>query len=100
MTSDRKKPGVAFWATAVVVMLLVSYPLSIGPAHLIECSMNHPSVYRGMHAVYRPIGLVCRRSELATRIACRYTDVWGWRRPRLASGFWLPPGFEFEIGMN
>jgi len=31
MTS-RKKPGVAFWATVVVVVVLVAYPLSFGPA--------------------------------------------------------------------
>jgi hypothetical protein len=31
--TDRKKPGVAFWATVVVVVALVmGYPLSIGPA--------------------------------------------------------------------
>src|SRR5580704_8634282 len=32
MTTDRKKPGVAFWATVVVVVALVGYPLSFGPA--------------------------------------------------------------------
>jgi hypothetical protein len=32
MTIDRKKPGVAFWASVVVVVLLVAYPLSFGPA--------------------------------------------------------------------
>jgi hypothetical protein len=32
MDSDRKKPGVVFWATVVVVVALVAYPLSIGPA--------------------------------------------------------------------
>jgi hypothetical protein len=32
MGTDRKKPGVAFWATVVVVVLLVAYPLSFGPA--------------------------------------------------------------------
>ena len=31
MTSDRKHPGVAFWATVVMVVLLVGYPLSWGP---------------------------------------------------------------------
>jgi hypothetical protein len=31
MTS-RKQPGVAFWATVVVVVALVGYPLSFGPA--------------------------------------------------------------------
>jgi hypothetical protein len=28
----RKKPGVAYWATVVVVVLLMGYPLSFGPA--------------------------------------------------------------------
>jgi hypothetical protein len=27
----RKKPGVAFWATVVVVVVLVGYPLSLFP---------------------------------------------------------------------
>jgi hypothetical protein len=31
MTSDGKKPGVAFWATVVLAVAL-AYPLSIGPA--------------------------------------------------------------------
>ena len=31
MTSDRKKPGVAYWAT-VVVVVLGGYVLSVGPA--------------------------------------------------------------------
>ena len=30
MTEDRKKPGVAFWATVVVVAVL-AYPLSLPP---------------------------------------------------------------------
>src|SRR5262249_29277942 len=32
MSSSHKKPAMAFWATVVVVMLLVAYPLSFGPA--------------------------------------------------------------------
>src|SRR5262245_58026611 len=32
MTSNRKKPGLAFWATVVVVVALVAYPLRCGPA--------------------------------------------------------------------
>ena len=30
--TDRKKPGVAFWATVALVVVLVGYPLGIGPA--------------------------------------------------------------------
>ena len=32
MKRSGKRPGVAFWATVVVVVLLVAYPLSFGPA--------------------------------------------------------------------
>ena len=32
MTSDRQKPGVAFWVTVVLVAMLVGYPMSFGPA--------------------------------------------------------------------
>jgi hypothetical protein len=31
MTSDRERPGVAFWTTVMVVAVLVAYPLSFGP---------------------------------------------------------------------
>jgi len=31
MTSDPKEPGMPFWATVVVVVVLVAYPLSVGP---------------------------------------------------------------------
>jgi hypothetical protein len=34
--SDHKKPGVAFWATVVLVVKLVAYPLSIGPVSWIS----------------------------------------------------------------
>jgi hypothetical protein len=30
--TDRKKPGVAFWATVTLFVVLVGYPLSFGPA--------------------------------------------------------------------
>jgi|SRR6516165_7911756 hypothetical protein len=40
MTDDKKwKPGVAFWATVVVVVALL-YPISFGPACWITSRMN------------------------------------------------------------
>jgi hypothetical protein len=53
MTPDRKKPGVAFWATVVVVVVLVAYPLSFGAACWITSRLN-----RGADLVpvlYRPL---------------------------------------------
>jgi len=49
MTSSRKKPGAAFRATVVVVVLLVAYPLSFGPGAL------------GVPAAGRAGYLVCSR---------------------------------------
>jgi hypothetical protein len=50
---DRKKPGVAFWATVVVVVLLVLYPLSFVPACWISSRVQPNGVY--VSAVYRPV---------------------------------------------
>jgi hypothetical protein len=32
MTSDRKHPSAAFWITVALVVVLVGYPVSFGPA--------------------------------------------------------------------
>jgi hypothetical protein len=34
--SESRKPGVAFWATVIVVAAFVLYPLSVGPALWLE----------------------------------------------------------------
>jgi hypothetical protein len=56
MSSDPKKPGVAFWATVVAVVVLVVYPLGIGP---IEWLFRHhllgESVRQVLLIVYLPI---------------------------------------------
>ena len=36
VSEERKKPGVLFWAMVVVIVALVAYPLSIGPATWLE----------------------------------------------------------------
>lgn len=92
--ANRRERWAARMAYGLVAVLL-AYPLSLGPAHLIECSIDHPYVYRLMHVAYRPLALICRRSELATRVAYRYADICGWRRPAIVSGGYAPPGFEF-----
>lgn len=65
MTPDRKKPGLAFWATMVVVVFLV-YPLSFGPACWITSHVRVGS--KAVPSLYAPI-------------------IWGWNHggPALAS---------------
>ena len=55
MTPDRKKPGVAFWATVAVVVVL-AYPLSFGPV----CWFRHSAKMRisVMPHVHWPLGWV------------------------------------------
>ena len=51
--TDRKKPGVAFWATVVLVVVLTLYVLSFGPACWITSRMNFGTSAIGV--IYRPI---------------------------------------------
>ncbi len=41
--SDRKKPGVAFWATVALLVVLVWYPLSFGPACAVAMRIWFPA---------------------------------------------------------
>jgi hypothetical protein len=50
--TDRKKPGVAFWATIVVVAGLVGYPLGIGPACWFSSRLGGTRI---VSQVYRPL---------------------------------------------
>jgi len=55
MPRDRKKPGVAFWAT-VALVVVVMYPLSMGPAWWMCHKMRLPGgVVVVIDCVYEPI---------------------------------------------
>jgi hypothetical protein len=73
--TDRKKPGVAFWATVVVVVALVGYPLSFGPFLWASYSFDlPPTVLSAGKSFYRP----CTRqmSKRSPRCYGRYCDWW------------------------
>ena len=81
MSEDRKKPGVAFWATVVVVVALVGYPLSFGPACWITSRMNFGA--EAVQTVYRPMTLVMSRSATASEVLRWYARLaaprgWMW----------------------
>jgi hypothetical protein len=56
MTSDQKKPGMAFWASVVVVVvfLALAYPLSYGPWLVIRKATT-TDVWRYPERLYRPL---------------------------------------------
>ena len=67
MTTDRKKPGVAFWATVVVVVVLLAYPLSIGPVSRFTSRVyasGEPAPAHPVMFVYVPLGkLILHRNN-------------------------------------
>jgi len=64
VTCNHKKPGVAFWATVVVVVALVAYPLSFGPACWIVG--NNETAISGILNVYYPILWAARATRRET----------------------------------
>ena len=58
MTSDRKKPGLAFWTTVALVVVLVGYPLSWGPVLGFWTWLGQPIwLARVIDVIYLPIDL-------------------------------------------
>ena len=83
MTAPRKKPGVAFWATAVVVVALVAYPLSFGPACWFTSRVNLSGKF--VTIPYRPIvWLFCNSPQGVRTVIRSYASAgaredWGWQ---------------------
>jgi hypothetical protein len=77
VTPDRKKPDVAFWATVVVVVGLVAYPLSFGPACWITSRLGHGAGI--LPVIYRPI----------VRMMDRRDPDWVGGKPRIGDTFYL-----------
>jgi hypothetical protein len=78
MTSDRKKPGFAFWATVVVVAMLVAYPLSQGPwiTIYVATHADQPEI-DASSAFYAPIELAIENSPRAIQDAYDgYLEWW------------------------
>ena len=75
--SSRKKPGVAFWTT-VVVVLLVAYPLSIGPTIWICDQEWSPEwAWPAYWQAYDPIISVCNDGPAPLDDAINwYVNLW------------------------
>jgi hypothetical protein len=75
MPSDRRQPGVAFWATVVMVVVLVAYPLSFGPWCWLTCRTTVGA--QGVPSLYRPFTLVLdsHRTDRIGRAILWYTSL-------------------------
>ena len=85
MTSDSKKPGVAFCATVVVVVVLAAYPLAYGPFLRLYDRLVLPRwTERVLRTVYRPLSdFVSAGPPAAVRPYQAYLRLW---RSRKAHG--------------
>src|SRR5262245_45043497 len=93
MTSARNKPGVAFWATVVVVCLPLLYTLSFGPACWITSSTAVRTRTTGK--LYYPVLAVAFRSSATSQLVRSYSTLftdprreWDWFRLRDGSFVW------------
>src|SRR5262245_39415133 len=82
ITSDRKKPGVAFWATVTMVVLVVLYPLSIGPViWLVDREMLPERFAEPVAVFYFPLEWAVGSSDATAQIYAWYARLWMRERP-------------------
>ena len=76
MTDDqKKKPGAAFWATVVVLVVLVAYPLSFGPACRACSSSTDNAVWSRIDAYYGPMVWAWNHAPLINVVVMWYANV-------------------------
>jgi hypothetical protein len=74
---DRQQPGVAFWATVVVVLALL-YVASVGPAFWIDRWVTGPGLFNAAcQIVYAPLRVAYRVGPQVFRDALdSYAHLW------------------------
>jgi hypothetical protein len=74
--TNRKKPGWAFWT--VVVVVLVVYPLSMGPASWLGRQAGSPFwLSRAIAAIYQPLWWIeGRLPQFVSDQQARYLGWW------------------------
>jgi hypothetical protein len=86
------------WAkrlTVALVVVLVGYPLSIGPADLVIRTTQSRWLREAGDIACRPLGSACWKSDTATHMLFWYDGLWvNWRRDQRLH---LPPGLEVPL---
>jgi len=76
VSENRKKSGVAFWATVVLVAVLL-YPLSMGPAF---CAWQYvfgrsETCWNILWIIYSPIGTACENESVNATVSS-WVGLW------------------------
>lgn len=76
--TERKQPGMAFWASVVMVgLLVVAYPLSVGPAEWLDDRGHLPSwAEKPVAVIYAPLNWIVQHSDAARTAAKWYIGLW------------------------
>jgi hypothetical protein len=80
--NEHRRPAVGFWITLALVVLLVGYPLSVGPAIWLRANVFDDSVYESMTSAfglfYAPLFFIADRMgwEWAGRALTWYLSLW------------------------
>jgi hypothetical protein len=91
MGEERKRASAAFWATVALVVLLVGYPLSIGPACWVSSHLGCGSSAASL--IYGPAIRACGHGpnfvakSVAWYSVAGAAEGWNWK-----SGLWLQSG--------
>jgi hypothetical protein len=77
MTADpKKKPTARFWITVALLVVLVAYPLSMGPISWIFFHVLPKSSLPLINALYAPIEWAAGCSPIAGSAAEWYVSLW------------------------
>jgi len=74
--SPRKPSGMFSYLLLIVFLVVVVYPLSVGPVVWLYSRYPNTPGERQISNLYRPLGMLCRHSRLASEWAESYMRLW------------------------
>jgi hypothetical protein len=101
MNDDRKKPGAALWCSVALIVALIAYPLSFGPACWATSRLRVGA--DTVSLIYQPITWAVFRSQVIAAMLIPYSELlaapdWHWVLFVSEAGSrWMP--FSLESGI-
>lgn len=74
--SDERKKGRLQTTLVALLLMLVVYPLSVGPARWILDRVDPSGDWPIAHTFYRPLALICEHLGVSEQIGA-YEEWWG-----------------------